>query len=162
MTRKEKSVIWIQVECDDSLAVLKYLGHGNVERVPSQWICSPGAWGNPSFTVVSPSQKVIGLAPREVKSREIHKSQCEKLSLHFIVHPLDLAQHSEIIRHLVYFMNDAGFEVMESCDQIPFLLHNTLSTFTLTLLSLIFPVCRMRTAIHILQDGWPVAMIFVM
>lgn len=81
MTRKEKSVIWIQVECNDSLAVLKCLACGHVERVPSQWICSPGAWRNPSFTVVSLNQKVIGLAPREVKSREIHKSQCEKLSL---------------------------------------------------------------------------------
>lgn len=61
--------------------VLNCLGYGNVERVLSQWICFPGAWGNPSLAVVSLSQKVIGLTPRKVKNKESHQSQWEKLSL---------------------------------------------------------------------------------
>lgn len=61
------------------MAVLKCLGYGNVERAPSQWICFPG-WRKSFLVVVSQTPKMIGLTPRAIPSREIHPSQCGRLS----------------------------------------------------------------------------------
>ena len=83
ITRKKKKKkdldvdrMWWFIRC-----VFNCSGYGNIERGPSQWICFPGAWGNPFSAALGPTQDVIRLTTREVKSREIYQSQCEKSSL---------------------------------------------------------------------------------